>query len=74
MTSTTNQQTIEKTWVAYGPAGVVGTVHRIDDGGYTFRLLTDENPRGEYPSLDVAKSALHASLLPGAEWPEFREH
>ena len=49
-------------------------MHRIDDGSYTFRLLTDENARGEYPSLDVAKSALHASLLPGAEWPEFREH
>lgn len=74
MTSTINQQTIEKTWVAYGPAGVVGSVHRIDDGSYTFRLLSDENARGEYPSLEVAKSALHASLLPGAEWPEFREH
>jgi hypothetical protein len=74
MTSTINQQTIEKTWVAYGPAGVVGSVHRIDDGSFTFRLLSDENARGEYPSLEVAKSALHASLLPGAEWPEFREH
>ena len=74
MTSMTNQTVIEKTWVAYGPAGVVGSVHRLDDGSYTFRLLTDATARGEYPSLDVAKSALHASLLPGAEWPDFREH
>jgi hypothetical protein len=27
-----------------------------------------------YPTLDVAKSALHASMLPGSEWPDFREH
>ena len=74
MTSTINQQTIEKTWVAYGPAGVVGSVHRIDDGSYTFRLLSDENARGEYPSLEVAKSALHAAMEPGSDWPEFREH
>ncbi len=65
---------IEKTWVAYGATGVVGSVHRTEDGGYTFRLLADEMPRGDYPSLDVAKSALHASLLPGADWPEFLEH
>ncbi len=65
---------IEKTWVAYGPAGVVGTVHRVDDGGYTFRLLSDTNPRGDYPSLDIAKSALHANLAPGTDWPDFREH
>ncbi|MES2171408.1 MAG: methyltransferase [Actinomycetota bacterium] len=70
MTSTV----IEKTWVAYGPAGVVGSVHRLDGGGYTFRLLSDESPRADYPSLDVAKRALHASLVPGAEWPEFLEH
>jgi hypothetical protein len=65
---------IEKTWVAYGPVGVVGSVHRTDDGGYTFRLLSDETSRGDYPSLDVAKSALHASLAPGTDWPEFNEH
>ena len=70
---TSNQMTIEKTWVAYGPAGVVGTVHKTDVG-YTFRLLTDEVSRADFPSLGVAQSALHAALLPGAEWPEFREH
>ena len=64
---------IGQTWVAFGPAGAVGSVHRID-GGYTFKLLTDPDFRAAYPSLAVAKSALHAALLPGAEWPEFREH
>jgi len=70
---TSNQMTIEKTWVAYGPAGVVGSVHKTD-AGYTFRLLTDAVSRAEYPSLDVAQSALYSALLPGSEWPEFREH
>jgi len=62
-----------QTWVAFGPAGAVGSVHRID-GGYTFKLMADPDFRAAYPSLDVAKSALYAALLPGAEWPEFREH
>ena len=64
---------IYQNWVAYGPAGASGSVHRIDEG-FTFRLLGDTEPRGVYPSLDVAKSALHAALGPGAEWPDFREH
>ena len=70
MTSTV----IEKTWVAHGPSGVVGSVHRVNDGGYTFRLVADDVRRQQYPTLQVAQRALHASLLPGAEWPEFREH
>lgn len=60
-------------WVAFGPAGAVGSIHRTQ-GGFTFRLLTDGDFRATYPSLNVAKSALHAALLPGAGWPEFREH
>lgn len=63
----------DKTWVAFGPAGAVGSVHKIDDK-YTFKLLTDDGYRSTYPSLDVAKQALYAALAPGAEWPEFREH
>ncbi|MFP7759999.1 methyltransferase [Marisediminicola sp. LYQ134] len=61
------------TWVAFGSAGAIGSVHRVV-GGYTFRLLRDERERATYPSLEVAKRALHASLVPGSEWPEFREH
>ncbi len=60
-------------WVAMGPAGAVGSVHGVE-GGYTFKLLSDDGYRGIFPSLEVAQSALHASLLPGSEWPEFREH
>lgn len=62
-----------QTWVAFGPSGAVGSIHRIE-GGYTFKLMTDDDFRAVYPSLDVAKSALHASLLPGSLWPEFKEH
>ncbi|WP_349897192.1 methyltransferase [Parafrigoribacterium soli] len=64
---------IVKTWVASGPAGAVGSIHQTDEG-YTFKLLSDDDYRGTYPSLEVVKSALHASLEPGSEWPEFREH
>lgn len=61
------------TWVASGPAGAMGSIHPVE-GGYTFRLLKDGRHRGVFPSLGVAKSALYASLVPGSDWPEFREH
>jgi hypothetical protein len=64
---------IYQNWVAFGPAGAIGSVHRIDEG-FTFRLLGDDTPRPTYPSLEVAKSALHAALPPGTDWPEFKEH
>ena len=56
-----------------GPAGAVGSIHRTAEG-FQMKLLDDERYRGSYPSLEVAKSALHAQLLPGSDWPEFREH
>ena len=65
--------TVERRWVAFGPAGAVGSIHQTGDG-FQMKLVDDADYRGSYPSLDVAKSALHASLLPGSEWPEFREH
>jgi len=70
MASTLN---IVKTWVASGPAGALGSIHRTGDG-YTFKLLGDDGFRGNYPSLEVVKGALYASLDPGSDWPEFREH
>jgi hypothetical protein len=63
----------EQRWVAFGSSGAVGSIHRVD-AGYEVRLIHDTNPRGAYPTLDVAKSALHASMLPGSDWPEYREH
>jgi len=62
-----------KTWVAVGPAGAVGSIHRVEDG-YTFKLLTDADFRSVYPRLDIAMKALHASLPPGTDLPEFHEH
>lgn len=62
-----------QTWVAFGPAGALGSVLRVE-GGFTFRLLSDDASRGTYPSLEIAKSALFAALEPGADRPEFREH
>jgi hypothetical protein len=62
-----------QTWVAFGPAGAAGSIHRVENG-FTFKLVTDDGFRAVYPSLEVAQSALYASLLPGSDWPEFREH
>ena len=64
---------VRQTWVAFGPAGAIGSVHALESG-YTFKLFDDSAPRGVYPSLAVAKSALYAALEPGADWPEFKEH
>jgi len=61
---------IEKTWVEYGPNGVIGTLHRVGDGGHSYRLLSDDSPRTEYPSLDIVTGALYTILIPGFEWPE----
>jgi hypothetical protein len=65
--------TVEQRWVAFGPAGAVGAIHRTAEG-FQMKLLDDDTYRGTYPTLEVAKSALHAALEPGSEWPEFREH
>jgi hypothetical protein len=67
-----NTTTTHQRWVAFGPAGALGSIHRID-GGYRLRMLDGSEER-EYPSLEVAKSALHATLPTGSDWPEFREH
>jgi hypothetical protein len=64
---------VRHTWVAFGPAGALGSVHETSDG-FTFKLMADTSPRGMYPTLDVAKSALFAALVPGSDWPEFKEH
>ncbi|AMM22330.1 hypothetical protein AX769_09775 [Frondihabitans sp. PAMC 28766] len=61
------------TWVAVGPAGTVGSIHRTHDG-FAIRVRDDADYHGAYPTLDVAKSALHARLGAGADRPEFIEH
>jgi hypothetical protein len=67
------QRTIDQTWVASGPAGAVGVIHRTGSD-YAFRLLADDVTHSGYPSLAIAKSALHAHLAPGTDWPDFTEH
>jgi hypothetical protein len=62
-----------RTWVAFGPAGALGSIHANEDG-YIFRLMGDAEARASYPTLAVAKSALYAALEPGSDWPEFKEH
>lgn len=71
--SSQNMTMTGHTWVASGAAGAIGSIHKVE-GGYTFKLLRDGRYRGVFPSLETAKSALYSSLLPGSEWPEFREH
>jgi hypothetical protein len=65
--------TVEQRWVAFGPAGALGTIHRTAEG-FQMKLLDDNEYRGSYPTLEIAKSALFAVLEPGSDWPEFREH
>ena len=61
------------TWVAVGPAGAVGSIHRADDG-FHVELYNRGGSGGTYPSLESAKGAVHAALGPLAARPEFRAH
>ena len=70
-----NEQTTQQRWVAFGPTGAIGSILR-SDAGYTVRLIDDPDAqdRGTFETLEVAKSALHAAMEPGSDWPELREH
>lgn len=60
-------------WVAEGPVGVVGTIRKGEDG-YTVTMAGADAPAGTYPTSEIAKSALHARMTPGSDWPRFRQH
>ena len=61
-------------WFAYGAEGnVVGTVRKTDEG-YTSTIAGASESIGTYPTMDIAKNALHGHLPPGSDWPQFREH
>ena len=61
-------------WLAYGAEGqVVGSI-RKSEGAYTVTIAGASSALGSYPSMDIAKNALHSHLAPGADWPTFREH
>ncbi|WP_022903714.1 hypothetical protein [Curtobacterium sp. B8] len=61
------------TWVAVGPAGAVGSIHRAPDG-FHVELFGRRSTGGVFPSLGSAKSAVHAAMGPHADRPEFRAH
>ncbi len=61
------------TWVAVGPAGAVGSIHREPDG-FHVELYGRRGTGSVFPSLDSAKSAVHAAMGPLADRPEFRAH
>lgn len=65
--------TTDRTWIAFGELGAVGSVHQIG-GGYFYRLLKDDDYRGVFPTLEAAKGALHSAMAPGSERPDFTEH
>lgn len=65
--------TAERRWVAFGPSGAVGSIRHTSDG-YAVQMIGHDAERGVYPTLDAAKGALHASMQPGSDWPDFREH
>ncbi len=61
-------------WIAYGTEGaVVGSIRKGDDG-YTVTMAGAAETLGTYPTMEIAKSALHGHLAVGADWPTFREH
>lgn len=66
--------TMTETWVAVGPAGAVGSIHRQPDGFRVELYGHREGGGGSYPSLETAKGALHKALGPLASRPEFRAH
>jgi hypothetical protein len=72
VSTTTAQGTTERTWVAFGPVGAVGSIRKIS-GGFFYRLI-DDDWHGLFPTLEAAKGALYAAMKPGSERPEFREH
>ncbi|MBD7956571.1 methyltransferase [Microbacterium sp. Sa4CUA7] len=69
--STTEKRT--PLWVAYGTGGVAGTIRKLD-AGYLVTMAGADDTLGTYPSMEVAKNALHSQMRAGSDWPEFREH
>jgi hypothetical protein len=70
MMSTTTTQGL---WVAYGINGVVGSIRHADDG-YVVVMAGADAVTGTYPSLEIAKGALHSHMRPGSGWPRYQQH
>ncbi len=61
-------------WVAYGPAGALGTIEKSAEDAYSVKMAGAADSLGTYPTMEVAKNALYSHLKPGSDWPQFREH
>jgi len=70
---TTESETRHGVWVAYGTSGVVGSI-REDEAGWTVTMAGADASTGTYPSMEVAKAALHSGMTPGSDWPRFEQH
>jgi len=68
-----SETTTRRLWVAHGPVGVVGTI-RQDAEGYAVHMTGKDDRLGVYPTMEIAKNAVHAHMKPGSDRPEFREH
>lgn len=68
-----SETTTRRLWVAYGPAGAVGSIQK-HESGYRVQMAGADEPLGTYPSMEIAKGALQGHLKPGAAHPEYREH
>jgi hypothetical protein len=61
-------------WIAYAADGrVVGTIRGNDDG-YLVTIAGASSSVGTYPTMEIAKNALHTHLRPGSDWPTYRQH
>lgn len=60
-------------WVAYGSNGIVGSVRHADDG-YVVVMAGADAETGTYPTLEIAKGALHAHMRPGTGRPRYQQH
>lgn len=68
-----DSQTHQTLWVAHGAIGAVGTIRKSEDG-YLVTMSGAEEPSGTFPTMEIAKRALHAKMSPGSDWPHFVEH
>ena len=73
VTSPTATPITTRTWVAFGTNGAIGAIHETS-GGFYYKLLSDEDYRGVFATLDAAKGALMGAMPSGSERPEFKEH
>lgn len=61
-------------WVALDASGVVGAIRKHGDDAYTVTMAGADEPFGTFPTMEIAKQALHSRMRPGSAWPSFEQH